>query len=719
MSVELQVISTVVSEMVIQIDAVLSKEPDKVAQVIEWLTSVPGVGWGLAGLAIAVAVAATTAKLTVNLDKIVSFQAKYLRKANAELSEQQLNNIRQQLLKQMTTDVALRLEDSLHNLIRVDLEREEQRYQVGRQKDILVKTEPKRSQPFSNLISRELAIFDNQENIEPVAIAERTHSIFYRSDIGGRLLILGEPGAGKTTELLTVAQRLVEVAIDNADEPIPILFELASWASGTPTLTWLGQQLTQNYGVSKRLAEPLARRWIQKTQLLLLLDGSDELGHTDQVVCIEMLEKFLSQHPTLPAIICCRREEYGQGRRQLKQLKGAIYLQPIDAEQIRQYLKALGRDQLWGQVQTQAELLGLAQSPLCLTMLAAAYQGQSIRDKAVLFDVYIQKQLHNLSHKGVYQPSRGIVPKQTLHYLTWLARQLSEKEETEFLIEHLQPDWLVSPQQKRIYKLVVALVFVLFFCLFFGLALRSIEGLIGGLALGLFLWLLLWPTVLGDIRPTEQLKWSPTKGLIEGLRVGLRVGLVFGLTSGLISVLLGGLNSVLFGGLPGGLWVVLEIGLVSGLFSGLISGLWLGLGTALFEGLSSEAIQQKQAPNQGIKKSIQNAMSCGLISGLSFGLIAALISGLTAALIATSIGGLVGGLYGGLIPSIQHFVLRIVLTGSGCIPWNYAQFLEHAVNHRLIQRTGGRYRFIHGLFREHFAQMTPQQQAELARFPRE
>lgn len=77
--------------------------------------------------------------------------------------------------------------------------------------------------------------------------------------------------------------------------------------------------------------------------------------------------------------------------------------------------------------------------------------------------------------------------------------------------------------------------------------------------------------------------------------------------------------------------------------------------------------------------------------------------------------GLSGGFIVGLEATIEQFVLRIILTKNGYSPWNYEHFLEHAVHHRFIQRTDGRYRFIHDLLREHFAQMTPQEQHLLDR----
>ena len=40
-----------------------------------------------------------------------------------------------------------------------------------------------------------------------------------------------------------------------------------------------------------------------------------------------------------------------------------------------------------------------------------------------------------------------------------------------------------------------------------------------------------------------------------------------------------------------------------------------------------------------------------------------------------------------------------------CIPWNYARFLSYAADRKLLQQTGGAYRFIHRSLLEHFAKM--------------
>ena len=63
---------------------------------------------------------------------------------------------------------------------------------------------------------------------------------------------------------------------------------------------------------------------------------------------------------------------------------------------------------------------------------------------------------------------------------------------------------------------------------------------------------------------------------------------------------------------------------------------------------------------------------------------------------------------------IKHVSLRITLyfshqksndSQTRCIPWNYARFLSYAADRKLLQQTGGAYRFIHRSLLEHFAGM--------------
>ena len=125
----------------------------------------------------------------------------------------------------------------------------------------------------------------------------------------------------------------------------------------------------------------------------------------------------------------------------------------------------------------------------------------------------------------------------------------------------------------------------------------------------------------------------------------------------------------------------LSFGLIGGLIGGLSFGLIGGLITGLIRGLGR-----------------------GLIFGLSRGLITGLIGSLLAGLYYGLIFGLIFGLINGGATCIQHFNLRGILCRKGCIPWNYARFLDYASERLLMKKVGGGYIFYHRMLMEHFAQ---------------
>jgi hypothetical protein len=71
-------------------------------------------------------------------------------------------------------------------------------------------------------------------------------------------------------------------------------------------------------------------------------------------------------------------------------------------------------------------------------------------------------------------------------------------------------------------------------------------------------------------------------------------------------------------------------------------------------------------------------------------------------ILSFNIGFLIALSFGGM-GVVQHLIIRITLFCLGCIPWNYARFLNHCTERLLLQRVGGRYRFIHRLVQERFA----------------
>src|SRR5215831_17692787 len=72
----------------------------------------------------------------------------------------------------------------------------------------------------------------------------------------GELLILGAPGSGKTTLLLELARDLLSRAEQDEHHPLPVVFNLSSWATKHLPLTeWLVEELNRIYQVPRKLGQ--------------------------------------------------------------------------------------------------------------------------------------------------------------------------------------------------------------------------------------------------------------------------------------------------------------------------------------------------------------------------------------------------------------------------------------------------------------------------------
>ena len=99
---------------------------------------------------------------------------------------------------------------------------------------------------------------------------------FGRDDIAGKLLILGAPGSGKTTALLSLAEQLVIGAIDQPQTVIPVILELSTWREDSQSIeAWIIEQLYDLHGGNRK--EKIYEKYLERQVLLPLLDGLDEL----------------------------------------------------------------------------------------------------------------------------------------------------------------------------------------------------------------------------------------------------------------------------------------------------------------------------------------------------------------------------------------------------------------------------------------------------------
>src|SRR5919199_3041382 len=121
---------------------------------------------------------------------------------------------------------------------------------------------------------------------KPLPKGTKVISIFDQLGEGRTLLILGEPGAGKTTSLLELTPDLLNRAEQGRDYRIPVVFNLSSWAGKKQTIAdWLVEELNSKYQVPK----PIGHDWVNKQELLLLLDGLDEVKAEYRDSCVAAL----------------------------------------------------------------------------------------------------------------------------------------------------------------------------------------------------------------------------------------------------------------------------------------------------------------------------------------------------------------------------------------------------------------------------------------------
>ena len=679
-------------------------------------------------------------------DGLISDQSVLKRSASVKLDRggaQALRNRSKLLDKVYSFWIQGVLENSLHHAILIDLGLEDRPNAVVQPWNLLIQplNPPQPAQPL------ETHILDAYEKFK------------------GTLLILGDPGAGKTTMLLELARSLIDQAKQDLDHPIPVVFNLSSWAAQPQSIEqWLVNELQTRYQIPQRIGQA----WIEKAEILPLLDGLDEVALAQRQACVEAINQFQLQNWLNPLVVCSRTADYEALGDRL-QLQGAVVVQSMQPTQVDAYFDCLGNQVAKTALAQNPSLQELVNTPLMASIMAIAYEQIPVQSldsldqwRNHLFDSYIQRML---IHRGQDQ---RYAPEQVTAWLQWLANHLVQRSQTAFFIEQLQPNWLLSIDQ-RLFSISEIFAVGLLYGLAGGLGAGVQSGLATGWADGIIPWLqsglrgMLYGlgigvlsgivvtmaiggvTLLTDRKPivtaAEQPRsiWYGVRYGVAAAAQGIAIGLVFEPKLGIcfalptfVAAAIGAWRNyrpgqITLAELWGWSWSNMKLGILPGLMlsamfgfgnwlnygsvAGWIVGLSVGVISLVNFGLTGAEIETKTVPNQGIHNSARNAMTISLAFGVPFGLAHAIGYGLSLDW-AGGIGyGITAGALGctaywvkcGGLACIQHSIVRYLLFRSGVIPWNYGQFLDHAADRILLRKVGGGYIFIHRLLLEHFA----------------
>ncbi|MCC3774648.1 NACHT domain-containing NTPase, partial [Streptomyces sp. UNOB3_S3] len=206
-----------------------------------------------------------------------------------------------------------------------------------------------------------------------------------------RLVVLGEPGAGKT--ILAVQFVLGMLAVRRPGGPVPVLFPLAGWDPGAVSLReWLAERLAAEYRPLAAVVDDrtLARELLDSGFVLAVLDGFDELPQPAHGDAVRRLNAELDDR--LPVLLTCRTAAWTRAVASGDVLTAAevVRLDPLDPDTARTYLERTARPDehgstVWTSIlrvppEPLAEVL---RTPLMVALARTVYEDAS-RDPAEL-----------------------------------------------------------------------------------------------------------------------------------------------------------------------------------------------------------------------------------------------------------------------------------------------------------------------------------------------
>lgn len=333
-------------------------------------------------------------------------------------------------------------------------------------------------------VQREIDEFDEVESDdeETLVPAGKTIGVLY-DEYDRSLLVLGDPGYGKTITLLALASQLMDRHLADPSEPVPTVLFLSTWSvSQLPIDKWIVDEISKKYKIPKKLAH----QWMVDDRIVLLLDGLDEVTAERRNACVEAINDFMRQQLEYDGrcclAVCCRYEEYERLTARFT-FENAVKLQPLSESQIREFLAKFESEMegLQRFLESDPNLFEEAKSPLMLGMMSIAYSlnpdqfasytkelaigaeeqddhKRSCSRRQLMVETYLDRVFKKKRAKRA-----DYSEEKTIEGASWLAKQMRKHHQNIFLIEDLQPTWLATRWQRvsylALYSLLMGLVF--------------------------------------------------------------------------------------------------------------------------------------------------------------------------------------------------------------------------------------------------------------------
>ncbi|MEU6408791.1 BTAD domain-containing putative transcriptional regulator [Microbispora sp. NPDC046933] len=573
-----------------------------------------------------------------------------------------------------------------------------------------------------------------------------------------QLVILGEPGAGKTVLAILLTLGLLDAP--EPGEPAPVLLPLSSWNPRRDHLhTWLVRKLVEEYpGLANTAAygPDAPARLVATGRVMPVLDGLDETPPGLHAVAIDALDEAIAGGR--PLVVTCRSTEYEKAVQHggaILARAAVVEIEPVGIEDAVAYLTArrrLGEDR-WDPVvahlraHPEGPLACALSTPLMVDLTRTAYADPT-GDPAELLDAArfpgqaeIEEHLLDAFVPAAYRhhppapgtrppPPPRYRPAQAGRWLTFLARHLRHGH------THDLAWWQLADAMPRRTRGLV-----------FGLPPALLCGLTGGLAAGPVIGLVygLSFAVAGVIAHGRGRRTGPVrvevrfrgtaKRFLGRFAIGLTIGVALGLGWAL-PVLLTLMLCVVFGLATGShVWLdapadatrassppaMLRQDRVATLSFTLSTALALGLFYATAYTFSRDiraipvlggVFDLELAVPAGLAAALLGRSLFGRLGSVTYGLAGAVIGGQVMTPTSTFASGLaVGGVFGlavGLTVASSRAwgafaVTRAWLALSGRAPLRLIRFLDDAHRRGVLRQTGAVYQFRHARLRDHLA----------------